>query len=549
MKQPLAISYVRFSTIEQLGGDSIRRQTEATEAYCKKNGLTLTDDYRLKDLGKSAYKGVHRSATGALGQLEKQVEAGKIPKGTVLVVENLDRLSREDIVSAQLLLLNLINKGIEIVALSDNERRYSKANLIENPWELMASIMVMSRAHEESKIKSYRVKESWATKHKLAAQGKHIKVKLPAWLESKGEKYVAIPEKADVIKKIFKLYLHGHGSLSIAGMLNDEKVPNIARDRNGRTDRWNSSYILRLLKAKELIGYYTCLTPEVPNFFPKIISDDDFYTAQAKLKERFKFKGQRNRNPQLFSHLLKCSRCGENVVRSCGGGYRYLQCYGAKARMCKPDTLPVFATEFTLLKIINAAGPTASRLDDKSARQEEEEMLSLLGKVAELETKIVTATKFFKDNPSEAGAKVLREMEEEKKSLAAKYEEKRKSRFLVDHRADWKEVKARLESTILKADQTMLRVIPVSVKMVNGKLEFLRHEMTDEENDMIALREGLKTYVEKVEMDLPNSKVEIHFKNGERIPVEFKQTNSYPRRYFYRTEHSDWIETPLDLKK
>jgi DNA invertase Pin-like site-specific DNA recombinase len=138
MKQPLAISYVRFSTIEQLGGDSIRRQTEATEAYCKKNGLTLTDDYRLKDLGKSAYKGVHRSATGALGQLEKQVEAGKIPKGTVLVVENLDRLSREDIVSAQLLLLNLINKGIEIVALSDNERRYSKANLIENPWELMA---------------------------------------------------------------------------------------------------------------------------------------------------------------------------------------------------------------------------------------------------------------------------------------------------------------------------------------------------------------------------------------------------------------------------
>ena len=65
--------------------------------------------------------------------------------------------------------------------------------------------MVMSRAHEESKIKSYRVKESWATKRKLAAQGKHIKVKLPSWLESKGEQYFAIPEKAEVIKKIFTI--------------------------------------------------------------------------------------------------------------------------------------------------------------------------------------------------------------------------------------------------------------------------------------------------------------------------------------------------------
>ncbi|NDE98609.1 MAG: recombinase family protein [Verrucomicrobia bacterium] len=111
MKQRLAISYVRFSTIEQLGGDSIRRQTEATEAYCKRNGLTLTNDYRLRDLGKSAFKGDHRSATGALGILEKQVAEGKIPKGTVLIVENLDRLSREDIVSAQLMLLNLINRG------------------------------------------------------------------------------------------------------------------------------------------------------------------------------------------------------------------------------------------------------------------------------------------------------------------------------------------------------------------------------------------------------------------------------------------------------
>ena len=115
MKQKLAISYVRFSTMGQSDGDSILRQTEATEAYCKKHGLLLTDAYRLMDSGKSAFKGANRSPTGALGQLEKHVQDGKIPKGTVLIVENLDRLSREDIVSAQLMLLNLIHQGIEIV--------------------------------------------------------------------------------------------------------------------------------------------------------------------------------------------------------------------------------------------------------------------------------------------------------------------------------------------------------------------------------------------------------------------------------------------------
>jgi hypothetical protein len=51
----LAISYVRYSSIGQSNGDSVRRQSEATESYCRKHGLTLTDKYRLQDSGKSAF--------------------------------------------------------------------------------------------------------------------------------------------------------------------------------------------------------------------------------------------------------------------------------------------------------------------------------------------------------------------------------------------------------------------------------------------------------------------------------------------------------------
>jgi DNA invertase Pin-like site-specific DNA recombinase len=545
MTQKLAISYVRFSTMGQSDGDSIRRQTEATEAYCKKYGLILTDAYRLLDSGKSAFKGANRSPTGALGQLEKQVEEGKIPTGTVLIVESLDRLSREDIVSAQLLLLNLINKGLEIVALSDNERRYSKQSLAANPFELIISIMVMSRAHEESKIKSFRVKESWLNRNKLAAEGKHINIRLPSWLESKDKKYIVAPEKASVIKRIFKLYLEGFGTQTIAQMLIKEKVPNIAKSKSGKK-LWHPTYVQRIIKSKEVIGYYTGATPEVPNFFPAIISEVNFYAAQAKIKLRNKYKGQRNHNPHPFTHLLKCAICGESIVRSLGNGYQYFQCNGARLKFCKPNLLSVYCVETALLKVIKSSGPAASRIDDDSLRRDQKEMDAIHGKVVELDLKIATATKLFMDTPSETGTKILLQMELEKKDLAQQLEEKRNSKYLIDYRSNWKEVKMKLEAAINRDTKFPLDMIPVSMKITNGELEFLRHTATDHEHENIALRETLRGIVDKISIDCTTQKSLIQFKSGEKIDVEFKKNTSYPRTYAYRLRNGDWVDLGQD---
>lgn len=45
--KPFAYSYVRMSTDAQLKSDSLRRQTELSEAYAEKNGLRLIDDLHL----------------------------------------------------------------------------------------------------------------------------------------------------------------------------------------------------------------------------------------------------------------------------------------------------------------------------------------------------------------------------------------------------------------------------------------------------------------------------------------------------------------------
>lgn len=55
--KPLAYSYVRMSTTAQMKGDSLRRQSDPARKYALENGLTLVEDFDLKDIGLSAYSG------------------------------------------------------------------------------------------------------------------------------------------------------------------------------------------------------------------------------------------------------------------------------------------------------------------------------------------------------------------------------------------------------------------------------------------------------------------------------------------------------------
>src|SRR5262245_11384720 len=114
---PLAYSYVRFSSPEQAKGDSLRRQTEAAAEWCKRSKVRLDTTTTFRDLGKSAFLGDHRTNPDrhALARFLKMVEDGKVPRGSYLLIENLDRLSREHVLPALSLLLNLIQDGIRVV--------------------------------------------------------------------------------------------------------------------------------------------------------------------------------------------------------------------------------------------------------------------------------------------------------------------------------------------------------------------------------------------------------------------------------------------------
>src|SRR5258708_29355680 len=92
--KPRAFSYRRFSTPEQAKGHSLKRQIEAAEAWCAKQNVELDRELTFEDLAVSAFHG-RNVEVGALGVFLRAVEDGRVPRGSYLLVESLDRVSRQ----------------------------------------------------------------------------------------------------------------------------------------------------------------------------------------------------------------------------------------------------------------------------------------------------------------------------------------------------------------------------------------------------------------------------------------------------------------------
>src|SRR5262249_24623738 len=95
-KTTTAYSYIRFSTPEQAQGDSLRRQQEKAEEYCRRRGWAMDTTLTLRDLGMSAFKGAN-ALNGNLATFLEAIERRKVTPGSVLIVESVDRICRQGI--------------------------------------------------------------------------------------------------------------------------------------------------------------------------------------------------------------------------------------------------------------------------------------------------------------------------------------------------------------------------------------------------------------------------------------------------------------------
>lgn len=317
-----AYSYIRFSTPEQAQGDSLRRQTAKAEAWANERGIVLDDS--IRDLGVSAFQGANRT-TGSLRSFLQMVEGGRIERGSYLIVESLDRLSRETVLDAAGQLFALIQAGVIVVTLSDGQE-YSEARLRQDWTPLVISLAVMARAHDESRIKSERVGEAWRQKKAAARNGgKPLTQRCPEWLEVIGNEFVVRDDRVEIVQRIFKETTQGYGRREIVTRLNGDGIPSFraGERRKQPSTGWQTSSVAKIVQNRAVLGEYQPHSgthkarnrkPDgdpIKDYYPQIVDNETFWRAQTAVNERrLQSAGRRgDKGAHLLRGLAKCSEC------------------------------------------------------------------------------------------------------------------------------------------------------------------------------------------------------------------------------------------------
>jgi DNA invertase Pin-like site-specific DNA recombinase len=403
-------SYVRFSSEKQRHGASLDRQIEAATKYANNHSLVL-DTSTYRDLGVSAFRS--KNAESALGAFIEAVDSKRIQKGSYLLIESLDRLSRDKVPTALRLLLSLTEKGITIVTLMD-EQVYSEANITDNWTKLVVACAIMARANEESVTKSKRAHDAI---NRRADRGEIPTTRLPTWMEFSKDRTAAklVPSRAKIVKRIFDDVISGISARDIARALNKEKAPVLFY-----ATEWRQSALSQLLKNPATYGEFK---GEIR--LPAIVTKARFLKARQIIKDRTLYKGgfsRSNPNNSLVG-LSRCGHCGR-VMRFLPrtDGSFYLRCVGATDNgVCDGRLFPFVPCEMALVTHLTLM-ETNEGLTKAIYTEKYEESQTLDGEIGVLKEKQERLIKLAEESGDVAvlGAR-LKKLQAEMEALESKH--------------------------------------------------------------------------------------------------------------------------------
>lgn len=330
-----AYFYGRLSDNKQEAGTGFERQIENPKKWSERRGIPLDETLSFFDKGRSGFHGDHRRRKdGGLYLFLQACEQKRVAPGSFLLVESLDRLSREQLHEGQQLIHQLLFKyKIRLVVLFGGEVEYNAKNYETTHWAIDAEF---ARAHSESLMKSIRTKDNWERKRRTLHSGGRITRKIPAWLRWENGQPKRDEAKAATVNHIFDLAIKGFGFASIAKRLNKDQTPTL-----GGTAYWRDSYVEKILKSRSVLGEYQPCRMEVdedtkkrqrvkagevvPNYFPQIVTADKFLAAKQAIESRREKRGRISQKvSNLFTHLVFDER-GEAMAFAAKGGVGYLQ--------------------------------------------------------------------------------------------------------------------------------------------------------------------------------------------------------------------------------
>ena len=341
------------------------------------------------------------------------IEAGIID---TVITKDLSRLGRERLGVGHYTEIYFPEHNVRYIALLDNIDTYIDSGMNDMaPFKGVINDMYVRDISK--KIRSSLIERKKA--------GNFLGVTAPyGYQKDPNNKFhLIINEKeAEVVKRVFRLYLEGNGLTRIAQILTKDGIPVPGESRDiGKTRRtalyssWKQTTIRRILDNRVYLGELVQFkrrkinykskrrinVPEEERYICKgtheaIIDEEDFNTIQNILKKNKSFKG--TRHDYLFKGLLYCAECGarlnitySNYALKKYGEYRYTTiCYSYSrlySDICTRHSNSIPELEEVLIKHIKEV---CKRYINENLQ---DELISMAKKQKQLELKQITNEK------------------------------------------------------------------------------------------------------------------------------------------------------------
>jgi hypothetical protein len=421
---------------------------------------------------------------------------GRFEPGTVVVVEAWDRLGRLRPDQMTQLVAELVQTGLAIGVCRLDEL-FSEDDFGTHKWTTLAVFIQL--AFQESKQKAERVAASWQKRREQAREGAgavngerdgRLRLgSLPAWLQSAGGKVRLIPDRAAVVRRIFKLAANGYGHTRIVKTLVADSVPafgevrvNEGRGRSQFSGKWTRPYVAIILNDRRAIGEKqpcradgTADGPPLADYYPAVVSQGEFLLARAGQAKRL---GKDRRGRSLVDRQSKYVNTFKGLLRHARDGEGWV--LHNKGTAAKPELILVTATseggrgpgytfpypvfEEAILSRLKEVDPTDVLPDAKAEANRADALRAQLAAarqdMADLKADLVREY-------SKALASVLREREAaEEKTAEALQEELAKSARPAERA--WKDLPSLVDLIRRDGDDGRLKVRGVLNRVIEG---------------------------------------------------------------------------------
>lgn len=336
-----AAIYARVSTHTQADeGFSISAQLKLLNEYCIKNGIEIYNTY--VDEGISGQK----ETRPAFQQMIKDSEKGLF---SLILVHKYDRFARK-VELSQRIKSQLKKNNVQLISITEPLEDSPMGFFVGGLHDLLAEYYVRNLSIEVKKGMVER-----------ASKGMY-NGRAPYGYRIENGKLIIKEDEAEVIQKVFELYIDGMGKQAIASWLREHKI--LYNDRE-----WGYSDVDRALRCQKYIGNIYFSGEVYPGNHESIIDLDTWNKAQRTRDRNYQPRRAEIGDNFLLLGILKCGYCGRTMrIKSrknknnlvwyyaCNGAAR-LKTYCPQAKYWRQDKLEKYIIDYLKEAINNARLP------------------------------------------------------------------------------------------------------------------------------------------------------------------------------------------------